>query len=140
MLRGLAVTVVASLLLVACDRDASSASGPAGSAVRPDEHGGAQPVPMNVVRTICSASPCTGKLARVLVWRDAKGRVGAFEVRGDIERCSHPPTLFYDAAGKQTGVIPMKPVTPGSPEAKGFLDTRAKATKGLKQVDSVRCP
>jgi hypothetical protein len=90
------------------------------------------------VRKICRAQ-CSGPIATVTVYRDASGRVGALENGGDIRSCSHPPTVFYDAKGKQIGVIPLRPVKPGSAAAKRFQAIRTKATAGLSKAESFLC-
>ncbi len=59
--------------------------------------------------------------------------------RGDLQRCSHPPTSYFDATGKQVLVQALKPVVPGSAEAKRFQDERNKALAGLKKAESHSC-
>lgn len=79
-------------------------------------------------------------MARVTVWRDAARKVRTLELSGDIERCSHPPTVFFDANGEKLDAIPMKPVVPGSAEAAKYQAIRDKYTHGLSGTEIHFCP
>ncbi len=122
---------------------ASATTGPTASGsstgVAPDGTGMPEPTSVPALRKMCAAAPCTGPFDTVIVWRTPQGRVGAYEHRGDIRRCSHPPTGFYDRSGTEISAIPEKPVVPGSAEQKGFQATRDAATKGLVAAESTSC-
>jgi cytochrome c peroxidase len=109
--------------------DPGTASAPEAAAETPAEE---------VLRIVCNAT-CGGAFAFVTPYRDAAGRLVRLELRGDIRRCSHPPTLFFDAAGDQTAVIPNRPVVPGSDEALGLVAVREAQTGGLFAGPTISC-
>jgi hypothetical protein len=140
ILRGGWWSILAAALVLAigasgCRRDGSpatsapgdEASGPAGSVVPPE-----------VLRTVCAAD-CSGPFAQVFVYRDAAGAIGRYELQGDLDVCSSPPTFFFDPAGLQTGAIPLVPVVPGSEEAQGYDAIRAEQTAGLGKAETILC-
>lgn len=85
-------------------------------------------------------APCAGAFARVIVWKDADGQVARLEFRGDLSVCSHPPLVWYDAAGNRLEVVPEEPVVPGSERARHFADVRARHTDGHTESGSVPLP
>lgn len=91
------------------------------------------------IAQICRAGTCTSPMATVVVWRDASGAAKVLQFHGGLDRCSHPPMVYYDPGGKELGAIPEQPVVPGSPEAKGFEETHAKLTAGLRADPQVHC-
>lgn len=92
-----------------------------------------------LARRVCAKAPCSGELAEVVVWRDQGGAISTVEHRGDLARCSHPPTVFFDAKRERLEAIPMQPVAPGSEEAKGFAAIRERHTGGMVEAETVRC-
>jgi hypothetical protein len=136
--------------LAACHRSTTaSAAGDGSSApvTAPSESGGesssasgATAASTELVKKICATATCAGPMARVTVFRDKTGAVRSLELDGDIRRCSHPPTLFFDASGNQVDAIPMKPVVPGSDEAKHFAAIRERHTRGLDGRETCFCP
>jgi hypothetical protein len=133
-------SILVAALIVAigssgCRRDGSpatsapgdEASGPAGAAV-----------PAEVLRTVCAAD-CAGPFAQVFVYRDGAGAIGRYELQGDLDACSSPPTFFFDPAGRQTGAIPLVPVVPGSAEAEGYSAIRTEQTAGLSKAETIFC-
>lgn len=137
-----------SLGASACGREGapsatSAASGSApsqtASAPRADEHGPPEPVALPAVDAICKSAPCSGPMSTIEVWRTSKAAVGVYYHHGDIQRCSHPPSVFFDAAGKQLDAIPMQPVEPGSAEAQRFQSIRERHTRDLTLAERVDC-
>ncbi|TMQ10619.1 MAG: hypothetical protein E6J90_19195 [Deltaproteobacteria bacterium] len=63
---------------------------------------------------------CADDLAELVTYRDAKGAIAIVTVQGSPARCSHPPLRFLGPDGTERVVIPLKPVVPGSAEAKQF--------------------
>jgi hypothetical protein len=120
---------------VGCKRDgAPAANGPGDESTGP----ASSAVPPEVLRTVCAAD-CSGPFARVLVYRDAAGAIGRYELQGDLDVCSSPPTFFFDPAGQQTGAIPLVPVVPGSEEAQGYDAIRAEQTAGFGEAETILC-
>jgi hypothetical protein len=96
------------------------------------------PEQMAAQRRACSA-PCRGRFASLIAWRDAQGEVKRYESPGSPGDCSHPPLLFFNERGEETGAIPLVPVTPGSEEARKFDAIREQQTAGLRKADEVSC-
>jgi hypothetical protein len=113
----------------------SASSGP-----RPDENGMPEPISVPTVEAICKKAQCSGAFASVTAWYDAKGRIALYVHGGDIQSCSHPPTVYFDRDANEVGAIPNKPIVPGSDEAKGFDATRERLTKDLKKGGAQSCP
>ena len=57
-------------------------------------------------------------MAQVETYRDARGAIAIVTVQGGPGGCSHPPLRFLGPDGEERAVIPLKPVVPGSDEAK----------------------
>lgn len=83
-----------------------------------------------VMQKVC-ASDCAGPYARVAVFRDSAGGVGRLRFDGDLETCSHPPRIYFDASGEATEHIPMEPIGKGTPEEADLRDRQAKQVEGL---------
>ncbi len=107
----------------ATDRQDAQADGAALSpdAVTPDgsaraEDGSAQadalPDEAVVLRTICMGT-CSGPFARATAWKDAAGATSLYVYDGDINRCSHPPRIYYDRFGREVGRVGSGPVPQG---------------------------
>ena len=92
-----------------------------------------------VLAKIC-ASPCAGEFARIAVFRTAAGKIGALRFDGDLQQCSHPPRVYFDADGGEIVTIPERPVERGSEEAKRFAAQQEAAAAGMTEAESVRCP
>lgn len=92
-----------------------------------------------VVREICKA-PCAGRFGRLTIFRDADGDVGRIRFDGDLDACSHPPRIYFDAKGTEVLAIPEEPVVAGSAEAKAFADSQAAQIAGLTQAETLGCP
>jgi hypothetical protein len=92
-----------------------------------------------VVREICKG-PCAGRLARLTVFRNADGDIGRIRFDGDLDACSHPPRIYYDAKGTEMLAIPEEPVVAGSAEAKAFADRQAAQIAGLTEAQTLGCP
>lgn len=129
------VLVAATLGALACTGATEPASSAASSA-KPDEDPNA-PDPA-ALEKVCG-SPCAGKFASVTVHRDASGKIGRFQFKGDLAVCSHPPHVYYDAAGVQTGTIAERPVT-GPEDAEAFRLKIAEQLEGLTEAERLRCP
>ena len=132
--RMLRTTFVVALLLAACHKSDGPSSN--GNESAPASSGVAQ---NPLVAEVCKKAVCTGRMAQITLWRDKQGAVRVLEYAGDIQRCSHPPTVFYDASGKEIAAIPNKPVAVGSDEQKKFAQIRDDAVKDLRKGDSVFC-
>lgn len=92
------------------------------------------------VRKICKTAPCVGQFARLVVLRDADGKVGKIRFEGDLQSCSHPPWIYFDAAGVEVVTIPEEPVEPGSPREQELSAKQASAMQGLTEAEELRCP
>ena len=64
-----------------------------------------------VVVRVCREQACTGALARITLLRDAEGRAGGLAFAGDIETCSHPPSVYLDHRGSPFHAVPERPVS-----------------------------
>jgi hypothetical protein len=93
-----------------------------------------------VVRKICKAAPCVGQFARLVVLRDADAKVGKIRFEGDLQSCSHPPWIYFDANGVEVVTIPEEPVEPGSPRQQELAAKQASAVHGLTEAEVLRCP
>lgn len=113
---------------------------PPATGVRPDEHGMPEPLSTPTLTRVCSTAPCAGPMAHVDVWRTRAGRVALYVHQGDISRCSHPPTAYFDALGKEVLTQAQRPVAPGSADAKRFADEREAVTRDLVKAESPACP
>jgi hypothetical protein len=91
-----------------------------------------------LITRVCSGT-CSGRMARVEIWRDASGAIGRLVYDGDIQRCSHPPRYYFDRDGKQTLAIPFEPIEPGSPKALEYQRTQAEQIAGLTKDRVVSC-
>lgn len=113
---------------------------PPASGVRPDEHGMPEPLSTPTLTRVCSTAPCAGPMSLIDVWRTRTGRVALYVHQGDISRCSHPPTVYFDALGKEVLTQAQRPVAPGSADAKRFADEREAVTRDLVKAESPPCP
>jgi hypothetical protein len=82
---------------------------------------------------------CADDLAQLVTYRDANGAIAIVTVQGSPARCSHPPLRFLGPDGTERAVIPLKPVVPGSEEAKQFDEIRAKQLDGLTKGETAFC-
>ncbi|MCC6998083.1 MAG: hypothetical protein IT370_25945 [Deltaproteobacteria bacterium] len=80
-----------------------------------------------------------GDFASVQVYRSPAGDVQVLELRPDITKVSHPPTIFYDRDGAEVGVIPERPVVPGSAEALELAAIRTRAVGDATLAETVSC-
>ncbi len=94
---------------------------------------------MDVTKKICAAGPCSGPFARVEVWRDDAGRIKRYHYLGDIQSCSHPPSVVYDASGKEVETIPEHPVDPKSDEGRKLQEHWEWLFKNSTRSESVSC-
>jgi hypothetical protein len=93
-----------------------------------------------IVRKICNAAPCVGEFARLVVLRDADGEARKIRFEGDLQSCSHPPWIYFDANGVEVLTIPLEPVEPGSPRQQELDAMQASALQGLTEAEVLRCP
>jgi hypothetical protein len=91
-----------------------------------------------VMQKVC-ASPCAGSFAQVQVFRDAEGRVARLRYDGDLGSCSHPPRIYFDAAGEQTLAVAERPVEAGSAEAEDLAAKQAEQVEGLREAELLGC-
>jgi hypothetical protein len=122
-----------ALSLVACG------SSPADPVVEPVNSSANEPSE-KAIRKICKSAPCVGEFARLVVLRDADGNVGKIRFEGDLQSCSHPPWIYYDAAGVEVVTIPEEPVEPGSAREQELSAKQASALQGLTEAEELRCP
>src|SRR4051812_48751871 len=91
LVKGAMVTVVAAGGCAPVSGGPSVAGGPNPEILRPDEHGMPEPIMIPVIEKVCKAAPCSGKLARLVVfWKDT--RIVRYLHHGDLTSCSHPPS------------------------------------------------
>ena len=129
-----------AVLVLSCSRETGSTPTNASTgSVRPDEYGMPEPVRVDIVERVCKTATCSGELASIEVWRTERGQIGRYVHRGDIERCSHPPTTVFDASGKELGAIANQPVVPGSEDARRFDEQRAKLFGANRKSETVDC-
>lgn len=91
-----------------------------------------------VMQKVC-ASSCAGPFARVAVFRDEAGAVAKLRFDGDLDRCSHPPRIYFDAEGNETLTVANEPVVAGSPEAEAFAAKQAAELEGLDEAETLSC-
>jgi hypothetical protein len=125
------ILALSTLFAIACG--SNGASGPE------QPHQPEQPVDPMIAR-ICESAPCSGRFARIQVWRTSSGEVGRYVYDGDIDGCSHPPRVFYDAQGEQSFAVPFEPIVPGSPEAEALRAQQEAQTEGLVEAERASCP
>lgn len=107
---------------------------PSTTPVSSKAHGG------DIVAKICASATCTGDFASVQIWHGDDGAVGRYVYDGDVQACSHPPRIYFDASGKETLHIGMHPVASGSDEARALSAKREAQVAGLEQSRRVSCP
>jgi len=95
---------------------------------------------MDVLQSICKQAPCASEHSRLEVWRSAKGKIGLYVHHGDPGACSHPPSMWFDPAGKTLLTIAMRPVVAGSEEARQLQASRQRLQRGLTKVETKSCP
>jgi len=117
--------VTASTQTVAQDQDAPTAA--QGAAVSTE-----------TLQAVC-AGTCAGPFAVITVWRDAGGAVGRIVMQGDLQRCSDPPMVYFDANGQVTEQIGLQPVVVGSPEQQAFTERRNRQLAGLTEAEHLSC-
>ncbi len=103
-------------------------------------------IPPSVMRAVCSHEPCgdVGGANQdlihrpvVRVYRDASGRVGRlYRIYG---RCSHSPGVYFSPDGRESAVIPERPIAPGSADALAVKAQHDTQTAGLKLAEELRC-
>lgn len=122
--------------------DAAAARRPPDAAARTEPAAGAKPLPTSpsfaAVRRICAAE-CAGPLASFVVLRDAAGEARRVRFDGDLDRCSHPPRIYFDAEGNELLAIPEEPVEPGSARQKELDAKQAAMLDGLVEAERLGC-
>ena len=98
-----------------------------------------EPLRVDVIGKICGVATCAGKLSRLRVFYTPAGRIHRYAHDGDITRCSHPPTMVYDAEGKEVGGISLEPIQPGSERAKEIEALHARLFGEAKHVVTADC-
>jgi hypothetical protein len=88
---------------------------------------------------ICREASCAGPFAKLELWRDASGGLGVVFFLGDLARCSHPPGIYFDAAGAVRWTVPMRPVVRGSAEHAELERKHAAEIEGLVRAESLLC-
>lgn len=95
------------------------------------------PIPRSVLTAICNSEPCGGDAASVEVYRDAAGTVRRlFRLYGS---CTHSPGIYFDPSGRQTELIPERPVMVGSPEQAALAARHEAQIGGLTRAEVIRC-
>ncbi len=131
-----AVCPLVLLLAAACDRGSGPTTSPAASAAstaaKSPPTAGSTDEPTVVttnqsptddaalLKRLCKDAACAGPFSLIDVYRDSDQAPQVFVFRGDLRRCSHPPTSYFNATGKKIFVQANKPVVPGSAEATRF--------------------
>lgn len=119
--------------LMACKRDRSEAPPKAEASAK----AGGAILAADVRKNICEAEPCGGDRPIIEVYRDPSGNVKKlYRLYG---ACFHSPGIYFEPDGAKSEVIPEKPVTPGSPEAKELEAQHQRHVAGLTKTDRVRC-
>ena len=142
------VTGLAAVLIspgAGCTRKPRPQASPGPTASRPPEPPSPPPstpprreaVP-GVYLAICSGQ-FGGDFASIQVYRSPAGDVQVLELRPDITKASHPPTIFYGPDGAEVGVIPEHPVVPGSAEALELGAIRTRAVGDASVAEQVSC-
>ena len=131
--------MVLAATLAACSSSSGASSGGA-SAGASATSGPTVPAGVDaaVVRKACAAQ-CSNEFTSIQVYRDERGVARRYERTSNPGSCSHPPTIYFDERGEETGAIPLVPVVPGSDQAKGFDATRGQQLTGLRKAESVMC-
>lgn len=90
-----------------------------------------------VLRAVCSHEPCGGDSSLVQVYRDSGGRIGRlYRIYGG---CSHSPGIYFSPDGRETALIPERPIVPGSADALAIQKQHDAQTAGLTHTESLRC-
>lgn len=97
-----------------------------------------EPVLIPAVEAACKEAPCSGPAARIQVIRSG-ARITAYLHHGDPSSCSHPPSVYFDRDGKELGSIAMRPIVPGSDDAKRVEAEHERFRGGGKPVEEVDC-
>jgi hypothetical protein len=92
-----------------------------------------------VLQKICTHL-CAGPYATIAVFRDAQGVATRLRFDGDLQVCSHPPRVWYDAEGREVYAVGEFPVVAGSEEAKALIAEEEAAQAGTTEAESLRCP
>ena len=133
--------LVLASLLVGCGHADREPTPPASPPASPPTSPPAQKtsaILTDAVRTkVCNHEPCGGEESSIRIYRDGAGTVKKlYRLYGP---CSHNPGIYFDPDGTETEVIPEKPITPGSDEAKEFEAKHDKQVGGLTHTDTIRC-
>ena len=123
----------------------ATATAPAASALATTPRGSASASPVangpalsaSVMRAICTHDPCGGDRPVVRVYRDPGGKVGRlYRIYGT---CIHSPGIYFSPDGKETALIPERPIAPGSADAIAIQKQHDAQTAGLRAAEEVRC-
>jgi hypothetical protein len=87
---------------------------------------------------LCTRAQCAGTFARLETFHDAGGRLARIRFRGDFRRCSHPPAIYFDGAGRELdGVDDWLRIDKDSvANSERF---HAEMTKGLTLAQEIMC-
>jgi len=87
---------------------------------------------------LCGLAQCSGRFARLEVFQDSKGQPARIRFRGDFRRCSHPPTIYFDMAGKElTSIDDWLRI--GKSEVANADGIHRDMTRGLKLEMEIGC-
>ncbi len=148
VLAGLAAALLTAGAGAGCTRKPRPQASPSPTASRPPEPPSPPPSPPSapprraaapgVYLAICMGQ-FGGDFASIQVYRSPSGDVHVLELRPDITKVSHPPTVFYDRDGAEVGAIPERPVVPGSAEALELAAIRTRAVGDASLAEEVSC-
>ena len=148
LIRSIVVLFLVTLPAAGCKRSSPpDSNGPESTGVADDAAAstggpvatGSTDVSAETLAAVCTG-PCAGPFAVIRVWRDAAGALGRIVMQGDIQACSDPPMVYFDANGAITEQIGLEPVVPGSPEEQAFTERRVRQLEGLAEAESLSCP
>lgn len=127
-------SLLAALLLLSCTPEErtklTSSSAPKGDA-------SAAPITDAARALVCKAEPCGGEMSIIQVYRDSGGAVKKlYRLYGT---CFHSPGIYFDPDGKQTEIIPERPVTPGSDDERAIRAKQEAQVGGLTKSEEIRC-
>ena len=128
-----------SSALLACG--ALLACTPAGDRTEPTSSaapgGSSAPISDAARELICKAQPCGGGDSIIHVYRDGAGAVKRlYRLYGT---CFHSPGIYFDPGGKQTEIIPERPIEPGSEAERATRAKHEAQIGGLTKAEEIRC-
>lgn len=117
----LGIAVVAMLAACASDTEAQAA-------------GEQQTLPAQ----LCHEAPCAGTYSKVIVYRTPSGEPAIYLHAGDLQACSHPPYVYFDAEGNRVLNVAERPIRDEA-DAQQLDAQRESVVGGLVLGETINC-